>query len=120
MAKEDREAWIGVDLDGTLAEYYGWSSTIGKPIPAMVARVKVLLTLGYKVKIFTARGTSESPYHNAVQRDVIEEWCNIHLGQVLPITHYKDFNMTVLYDDRVVAVEKNTGRLLSPDPFGSA
>jgi len=29
---------------------------------------------------------------------------------VLPITHEKDFGMIDLYDDRVVQVEKNTGR----------
>ena len=34
--------WIGVDLDGTLAEYHGWkgSEHIGPPIPLMVERVK--------------------------------------------------------------------------------
>lgn len=33
--------WIGVDLDGTLALYKGWSGgTIGEPVPLMAARVK--------------------------------------------------------------------------------
>ena len=32
--------WIGVDLDGTLAEYHGWNGgAIGEPVPAMLARV---------------------------------------------------------------------------------
>jgi hypothetical protein len=35
-------SWVGVDLDGTLAEYHGFKGPehIGKPIPKMVARVK--------------------------------------------------------------------------------
>lgn len=49
--------WIGVDLDGTLAEYNGWQGIdhIGKPIPKMVNRVKKWLSEGVQVKIFTAR-----------------------------------------------------------------
>ena len=52
-------AWIGVDLDGTLA---GWGDphptdvlTIGPPIAPMVARVKQMLAEGREVRIFTAR-----------------------------------------------------------------
>ena len=49
--------WIGVDLDGTLAEYNGWQgpANIGAPIPAMVERVKAWLEEGRDVRIFTAR-----------------------------------------------------------------
>ncbi len=45
-----KKGWIGVDLDGTLAEYHGWVSpdNIGKPIPQMVARVKNLIAEGRK------------------------------------------------------------------------
>ena len=34
--------WIGVDLDGTLAKYNGWSGieNIGDPVPLMLMRVK--------------------------------------------------------------------------------
>lgn len=43
--------WIGVDLDGTLAEYHGWVSElhIGPPIPAMLARVKRWLAEGKEI-----------------------------------------------------------------------
>ena len=36
------DRWIGVDLDGTLAEWDGWKGHehIGPPIPAMLERVK--------------------------------------------------------------------------------
>jgi hypothetical protein len=53
--------WIGVDLDGTLADHY-WpekgpfeADRIGDPIPLMVARVKDWIAKGVEVRIFTAR-----------------------------------------------------------------
>jgi hypothetical protein len=50
-------AWIGVDLDGTLAMYNGWvdETHIGEPVPAMALRVRAWLAKGHTVKIFTAR-----------------------------------------------------------------
>lgn len=47
--------WIGVDLDGTLAEYTGWHGPghIGPPIPKMLDRVKNWLAEGVDVRIFT-------------------------------------------------------------------
>jgi hypothetical protein len=49
--------WLGVDLDGTLAEYDGWVSHdhIGAPIQEMVTRVRKVLKEGTEVRIFTAR-----------------------------------------------------------------
>jgi len=49
--------WIGVDLDGTLAEADAWQGFdhIGKPVPQMVKRVRIWSELGYRVKIVTAR-----------------------------------------------------------------
>jgi hypothetical protein len=49
--------WIGVDFDGTLAEYGSWQGPghTGKPIPAMVERVKRWKEEGREVRIFTAR-----------------------------------------------------------------
>jgi hypothetical protein len=54
MAESD---WLGVDLDGTLAEYHEWvgPENIGTPIPKMVERVKKWLREGKIVKIMTAR-----------------------------------------------------------------
>ncbi len=123
--------WIGVDLDGTLAEYDGWhvDGSIGKPIPAMVERVKAWIAEGKDVRIFTARvwpiGTvvfeSQFPGHHefdnrlhqaAEQQLKIQAWCEQHLGVILPVTCVKDYDMIVLYDDRAVQVELNTGRLI--------
>jgi len=101
--------WIGVDLDGTLAQYHHWVSAdhIGEPISSMVDRVKRWLAQGRTVKIFTAR-----VYGN--QRDEalapIEQWCQKHIGQVLEVTCSKDYGMIELWDDRAVQVEPNTGR----------
>jgi hypothetical protein len=118
-------SWVGVDLDGTLAEYDGWQGEehIGAPIPAMLARVKGWLKDGHPkygrigVKIFTARVAD--PRRTNV-RDVIEAWCLEHVGQVLEVTNVKDYGMVELWDDRAVQVEANTGRRMDgqPDPEG--
>lgn len=118
--------WIGVDLDGTLARVdYGkiYDGTIGPPVPAMLERVKRWLAEGVEVRIVTARvaeplqcweGYEHSDFAKGVaeQRALIEAWCLEHVGQVLPVTAQKDYAMIELWDDRAVAVEHNTGRVL--------
>lgn len=49
--------WIGVDLDGTLAVYQGWtgSDQVGPPVENMIERVKRWIEQGKEVRIFTAR-----------------------------------------------------------------
>ena len=120
------KGWIGIDLDGTLAEYHGWNNgKIGEPIQLMVERVKGWLAEGKSVRIMTARvGIQEDAYSEEsgsaatkefadCQRSLIEDWCLEHVGQKLPVTAAKDFAMIELWDDRVVRVEHNTGRILS-------
>ncbi len=108
-------AWIGVDLDGTLAYYEGWKGAphIGAPIAPMVDRVKGWLAAGKTVKIFTARMHGHGlPIVGGGFEDVrgpIERWCQLHIGQVLEITNVKDFGMIELWDDRAIQVESNTG-----------
>lgn len=104
--------WIGVELDGTLAEYHGWQGVVhvGDPIMPMVNRVKAWLAEGKEVRIFTARVAGD---HYAEAAPAIESWCSAHLGVVLPITNVKDFGMVELWDDRAVSVEPNTGRCLT-------
>lgn len=101
--------WIGVDLDGTLAEYKGWRGPghIGAPVRRMRLRVISWLNGNHPsgstdVRIFTAR--KEDSY------DAIRRWCRRHLGQELPITNQKDFAMIEIWDDRAVQVIENTGR----------
>ena len=102
--------WIGVDLDGTLAHYEGWQDgAIGEPVPEMVVRVKRWLAEGREVRIVTARAANGPVAVEAIQR-----WCAEHLGVVaIHITDRKDFQMVELWDDRVIRVEANTGRVLS-------
>jgi len=107
--KESPNGWKGVDLDGTLAEYHGFVSetTIGKPIPIMVERIKSWLADGINVKIFTAR-VGPGPNDIPKARKAIEDWCLEHIGQVLPVTCEKDLHMWELWDDRCVQVVPNT------------
>lgn len=109
--------WIGVDLDGTLAQYGGWKPAvsnnkaralglIGDPVPAMLERVKQWVAEGTEVRIFTARVCDGDP--ETVKQ--IEDWCEQHVGQRLKVTNVKDYSMVELWDDRAVQVEKNTGR----------
>lgn len=114
------EPWIGFDLDGTLACYEKWEGPdkIGKPVPAMIVILKQHLAAGDVVKIFTAR-VADDP--KGIARKAIQAWCRKHIGRVLPITNEKDNAMVRLYDDRAVAVEKNTGKLLNdPDKIQAA
>lgn len=119
--------WIAVDLDGTLAEYHGWPSdgSIGKPIPAMVERVKTWLAEGKDVRIFTARiwpiwtmdydPTKDPRSQDAVkQLWRIQEWLKIHIGRTMEVTCIKDYRMIELWDDLAVQVVPNTGQPIAP------
>ena len=118
MAAEEPQPWIGCDLDGTLAKYSqspdDWDGlSIGEPVSLMVKRVKQWLADGRTVKIFTARVNEGSPGEASQrQRTAIRAWCREHIGCELPITNRKDYYMTELWDDRAIAVEVNTGRIL--------
>ena len=94
------KGWIGVDLDGTLAHYEGWKNGHN--------RVKDWLRKGHKVKILTARVA----YKNQKAEVQIQEWCREHIGEVLPVTCFKDMQMIELWDDRAIRVEKNTGEII--------
>ncbi len=39
----------------------------------------------------------------------IQAWCLEHVGEVLPVTPAKDYDMVELWDDRAVQVIPNTG-----------
>ena len=115
FSKVESEGWVGVDLDGTLAFYDGWKGVdyIGEPIPLMIDRVQQWLAEGKQVRIMTARvHPNQDGRTIEVVRYWIVKWCLEHIGQVLPITHEKDFGMICLYDDRCEQVEKNTGQLV--------
>lgn len=129
--------WIGVDFDGTLAEYGTWVGPdhVGRPIAPMVERVKLWLSQGHEVRIFTARvwplvtviapeHAHGSPHEDARVETAltavraIQAWCREHLGTVLPITCVKDYGMVELYDDRAVQVRPNTGEIVGHSTRG--
>lgn len=120
--------WIGVDLDGTLAQYDGWQGPthIGPPVSVMLARVKRWLEHGHEVygevgvKIVTARVSTPDPVERQAVAEAIFAWCREHIGVVLEVTHEKDYGMIELWDDRAVQVEANTGRRMDgqPEPEG--
>lgn len=113
------DGWIGVDLDGTLAKYGGWTGDpfeIGKPVPKMVERVKQWLREGQQVWLVTARvnfetlqGAEGLPEFQSRVRESIDQWCLLHIGQALPVTYKKNYSMIELWDDRCVQVIPNTG-----------
>jgi hypothetical protein len=96
--------WIGVDLDGTLAAYDGWSdaSKIGKPIKPMITRVREWIRKGIIVKLFTARANDTENLHH------VEAWLKKH-GIEMEITATKDKHLIAIWDDRAIPVERNTG-----------
>jgi len=102
----ENDYWIGVDLDGTLAEYSDWQGIehIGNALPPMIERVKSWIAEGKRVKIFTARvtkGPEAVPF--------IHQWLVAQGLPVLEVTNIKDFDMLELWDDRCVSVVTNTG-----------
>lgn len=107
---EDEEGWIGVDLDGTLAQDGGWEGPeqIGEPIPEMLDRVRNWLNQGRRVKIFTARACIPQ------QIPPIRDWLRKHGLPELEITNMKDYAMIESWDDRAVEVIPNTGRPANP------
>lgn len=112
---DPKPGWIGVDLDGTLTVYRGWHGPahIGEPVAKMVAFVRHLLKAGWEVRVVTARaGLGVGEY--MAFKPVFDDWCRTHLGQYLKCTDRKDFKMFLLYDDRAVQVETNTGESYGP------
>ena len=115
--------WIGVDLDGTLAEYHGCVSEehIGAPIGPMVLRILQWIKEGMEVRIFTARvdggevalsmGNAAGEKFRDVERirSIVQDWSEKHIGVRLPVTNKKDYGMIELWDDCAVRVIANTG-----------
>src|SRR5579859_7464346 len=114
----NNKGWIGVDLDGTLAEYHGWhpDGGVGAPVKLMVDRVKRWLAEGANIRIFTARVSPNGrgrcdETHDEIdaQYNIIKAWCKEHIGVELPIVYEKDMMMIELWDDRCVQIVANTG-----------
>jgi hypothetical protein len=117
FTSKNPDAWVGFDLDGTLANDEPGQAydplRIGEPIPRTVQRARDLLADGMNIRIVTARampkGNKQIPQFEVIY--AIEQWCLTHLGQIVPVVACKDYDMLALYDDRAIQVERNTGEL---------
>lgn len=100
--------WIGVDLDGTLAQWDGWKGHehIGDPIPVMLERVKRWIKMDIEVRVFTARASV--PEHITP----VQKWLEKNGLAGLRVTNEKDYRMLQLWDDRCIQVIPNSGELV--------
>lgn len=113
--------WIGVDLDGTMAKVdtsLPYDGTIGKPIYPAIRAVRLLLEIGWNVRVFTARVASPLQRWEGYcfpceeqaiehQRQLIREWTLRHVGTPLEATATKDHLCVAILDDRAIAVNHN-------------
>ena len=110
--------WIGIDLDGTLAEAEeGVFGPIGKPIPKMVEFVNRLIAAGWEVRIFTARWATSGPGASIAD---VRHWCAQHFGNPLTVTAIKDKRCFRIYDDRARQVVYNTGEIVDLEMVNAA
>lgn len=107
------QGWVGVDLDGTLAEFDEQRGIehIGRMSLPILKRVQHWLKTGVTVKIFTARAT-----HPALKA-LVKPWLREHNLPDLEVTNQKDYQLLQLWDDRAIQVEMNTGKILTPRQY---
>lgn len=106
---------IALDLDGTLAEYYGWQGMehIGAPISVMVSRVKQWIAAGNEVVIFTARITPRDGEDRTRAVLAIQDWLEAAGLPRLRVSNIKEHGFGIFFDDRAVQVEPNTGAIVT-------
>ena len=106
----DTQAWIAVDLDGTLAHYSSMDgiAKIGDPIEPMVDRIRQWRSEGIGVRVFTARASVPE-----LIPDVTDWLISLDLDGIA-VTNIKDVNCVQLWDDRAVQVQQDTGEILTP------
>jgi hypothetical protein len=100
------EPYIAFDLDGTLAkkEHPFDPTSVGAPIPGMIEILKNHLKAGDECRILTARRAD-----GAGCDKVIHAWLEEQGLPKLRVTNRKTPGMRLLYDDRAVSVESDTG-----------
>lgn len=115
-----KQIHIALDFDKTLAYYYGGKkgiSSVGKPIPRMVERLRVWLDKGYLVSIFTARvapaGKSGLRSEAFIKNQTHMIWDFLERAGLpkLPVTAIKYPHFTHFFDDKAASVTENTGTL---------
>lgn len=121
---ERQQAWIGFDLDGTLAYYdhFRGQDHLGEPIPAAIELIQAFIQAGITCKIFTARVCKKS-YEKSQDKTLtpnqiranVELWCQKHIGTTLEVTNVKDWECIGIIDDRAIQISRNLGTLVAPD-----
>jgi 5'(3')-deoxyribonucleotidase len=102
---EDKKT-IAVDLDGTLARLTPGDfdrKKIGKPVPAMLRKVRKALDDGHTVMIFTARASEP------VNVKPVKDWLKDNDLPALKVTHEKTPDIDEIWDDKAKNVVKNKG-----------
>ncbi|GHB93006.1 hypothetical protein [Cerasicoccus arenae] len=113
--ERDTQSWVGVGLDGVLAERLEerYTGEIGPPIPDMVARIKDWVKYkGIKVRVLTPRASTQEG------ADQVRIWLETHHLSYLECTHAKDLHMVEFWDDRAVQVISNLGTSVGESPAG--
>ena len=96
------ELWIGFDFDGTLVGPPSNGRTHGDDIESMVSLLKLFISNGITVKIFSAR--AGNPY----SRQIVQNWLDSRGLPNVPITDTKDFNLALIIDDLAITVKNGT------------
>ena len=103
---KEKDGYYYVDFDRVLAHHeVGQGYAIGKPIPEMVKRVKKLIELGGKVKIFTARVSGGA--HRVKE---VEDWLKDNGLPELEVTNIKGQDAIAFWDDKAKEVLPNKGK----------
>ena len=103
-----KEGWYGVDLDETLAYYFGpiGNTEIGDPVMDIFLIVRKWLDEGKDVRLLTARAS----FPEEVPK--IESWLTKYGIEKVVITNVKSPGMVMLLDDKAREVASNTGIII--------
>lgn len=101
---ESDPPWLGVALDGTLADdSKAEGDAIGPPVHNMVQRLIDWDAQGYCIKILTWRAATEAGLAE------VHSWLKQHGLPSLEVTDAKDFSMVEFWSADALQVPANTG-----------
>jgi len=104
--------FIGVNFDGTLARddgNYKGRSSLGEPIPVVLARVKDRIAQGDVVVLFTSRLADPTREDHGTVLAALHRWTETHVGERLFCTATKFPYLSEIWDWRAVFIPKNAG-----------
>lgn len=77
----------------------------------MVDVVKDMIWRGEDVRIFTARCAAPNDFFDATTP--MTQWCEKHIGEILPVTCTKNMYCRRIYDDIAIQVKRNQGVIVN-------